>query len=164
MTGLSLTRPSHWVRLAVVLAAFFVALVGLAGESSRSERDFESEHAHSSFADSASDEESPLVSALNAETRLREGSQIVQQLGVFHDTGDRIIFQPRGAKIEFPTLENLALERIARVLDESHTPRLWSVSGNLTEFKGGNYLFVTRAVLKAKVGPQPEAFARTRGE
>jgi hypothetical protein len=146
MTGLSLTRPSHWLRVIVVLAAFFLALVGLAGDVSQSERDVAPEQANDRLTDPLPSEASPL----NAATRLREGAQIVQQLGAFHDTGDRIIFQPRGAKLEFPALENLALERIARVLDETRTPRLWSVSGNITEFKGSNYLFVTRAVLKAK--------------
>ena len=81
--------------------------------------------------------------------RLREGSRLVEVPGEFHDTGDRIIFQPSEMSTSFQTLENLALERISRALD-TPTPRLWSVTGTVTEFRNANYLFVTRAVLKAK--------------
>jgi hypothetical protein len=81
--------------------------------------------------------------------RLREGARITETLGEFRDTGERIEFHPRDMNVSFQTLENLALERIARVL-ESNPKRLWSVSGDVTEYNRSNYLLVTRAILKAK--------------
>ena len=85
--------------------------------------------------------------------RLREGSQIKNMIGRFRNTGDRYTFKPSEvegqAKVkEFVVLENLALERIARLVSSSDK-REWSVSGAITEFRGGNYLLVERAVLKA---------------
>jgi hypothetical protein len=41
-------------------------------------------------------------------------------------------------------------------LDEGRSPRQWIVSGVITEFKGSNYLLVTKAVLReaeAVAGP-----------
>jgi hypothetical protein len=70
--------------------------------------------------------------------------------GEFQSTGDRILFQPRDRKSGLLVLENLALERVARALEEIREPGLWSVSGTVTEFRGANYLLITRAVLKAK--------------
>jgi hypothetical protein len=46
-------------------------------------------------------------------------------------------------------LENLALERIGRALDESRGTRLWVVSGLITEYRGANYLLVSKAVMQA---------------
>lgn len=82
--------------------------------------------------------------------RLREGSVIENVMGEFHDTGDRIIFQTADRKSSFPTLENLALERIARTLEQSAGSAVWSVTGTVTEFRGVNYLLVKQAVMKAK--------------
>ena len=150
MHSLSLSKPSHWIRLVVVVAAFFMALVGLANDAKDSGQEKSVPSTQSRSEESATDEDSAFTSIFNGETRLREGSQIENELGLFHDTGDRIIFQPRDTDLEFQALENLALERVSRVLDETPTPRLWSVSGMVTEFKGGNYLLVKRAVLKSK--------------
>jgi hypothetical protein len=53
---------------------------------------------------------------------------------------------------EFPALENLALERVARIVSESPDQLQWSVSGMVTEYRGQNYLLITTALLKAE-GP-----------
>ena len=84
-----------------------------------------------------------------AEMRLREGSSLSDEVGEFLNTGDRLVFQPRDRQSSLVVLENLALERISSVLEESEATRLWSVSGTVTEFRGTNYLLVTRAFLKA---------------
>jgi hypothetical protein len=82
--------------------------------------------------------------------RLREGSQLVDQLGEFRDSGDRVVFQSLDKTLSLQVLENLALERVSRVLDELRSTRIFSVTGTVTEFRGVNYLLVTHAVLKAK--------------
>jgi hypothetical protein len=82
--------------------------------------------------------------------QLREGTKIDKQRGQFRVTGDRITFYPSGAEHSFRALENLALERVARVLGETQSQRVWSVSGVVTEYQGVNFLLVTRAVLQSR--------------
>jgi hypothetical protein len=84
---------------------------------------------------------------------LREGERISNQIGEFRIAGEVLTFHPReGAPVR--VLENLALERIAKVLSETRSRREWIVSGMVTEFRGANFLLVSRAVLKAR--PQKE--------
>lgn len=87
-----------------------------------------------------------------AMSRLREGSKIADQLGEFQKTADRYSFYLKDGKGVVRVLENLALERVARSLEDDPSPRLWSVSGVLTEYRGENFLLVTRAILKSKSG------------
>jgi hypothetical protein len=49
-------------------------------------------------------------------------------------------------------LENLQLERILRTLAESRAQRQCIVSGVITEFRGANYLLVTKAVIPLQDG------------
>jgi hypothetical protein len=82
--------------------------------------------------------------------RLREGTRLVDVVGTFQPVGaDGITFSPQGSKESYRVLENLALERIARALDESRGVRLWVVSGLITEYRGSNYLLVSKAVMQA---------------
>ncbi|MCL6508160.1 MAG: hypothetical protein K6T59_14180 [Bryobacteraceae bacterium] len=82
--------------------------------------------------------------------RLREGTRLVDVVGTFQPVGaDGISFSPRGSKESYRVLENLALERIARALDESRGTRLWVVSGLITEYRGANYLLISKAVMQA---------------
>lgn len=80
---------------------------------------------------------------------LREGTEIVDAVGQFRVTGDRVAFFTADGKGRFLVLENLNLQRIVRVLADSPIPLDWRVSGALTEYRGTNYLFVRSAVLKA---------------
>ncbi len=81
-------------------------------------------------------------------TRLREGTRLNDVSGQFDFAGDRIAFFPSDSKDSYRVLENLALERVSRILGESRQKPEWSVSGVVTEFRGVNYLLVTRAVIK----------------
>ena len=83
------------------------------------------------------------------ERRLREGTEIKEQLGYFRPVGGRVTFFTADGKDRLVGLENLALERIAQQIDEELTPLQWSVDGRITEFRGANYLIVDRAVLAA---------------
>ena len=78
--------------------------------------------------------------------RLRENTRLVDVVGTFQAIGgDSVAFQPAGGKDSLRVLENLALERISRSLDENRTSK-WIVSGLVTEYRGSNYLLVTKAV------------------
>ena len=85
----------------------------------------------------------------DGQRRLREGMKLVNRVGELREAGGRIAFYPDGGTHSLQLLENLALERVSRDLDQ--TNRKWSVTGIVTEFRGGNYLLLHRAVLKARV-------------
>jgi hypothetical protein len=89
-------------------------------------------------------------SAAADENRLREGANIHDRIGRFEFTGDRITFYPDDSGEPLRALENLSLERIARVLEETRGQREWSVSGTVTEYQGSNFILITRAVVRAK--------------
>jgi hypothetical protein len=98
--------------------------------------------------------------------RLREGSKLVDQIGEFQKSGERINFFSKDGHGVLRVLENLALERVGRVLDDNPATRDWSVSGVVTEFRGENYLLLTRAVLKARTdsGNAPRTGQRIQKE
>ena len=83
---------------------------------------------------------------------LREGSVLKDVVGVFRVTGDRVAFYPSEGSHSYRALENLALERVAKMLKETLRDREWIVSGTVTEYRGANYLLVTRSVLKNAEG------------
>jgi hypothetical protein len=85
--------------------------------------------------------------------RLREGTRLTDMIGTFQSIGnDSVSFSPGGNKDSFRVLENLALQRIGQVLDENRGPRQWIVSGLITEYRGSNYLLVTKAVIQLQEG------------
>ena len=84
--------------------------------------------------------------------RRREGD-LFQGPGRFESTGDRITFYSEQDDEVFRVLENLALERIARILEDPSglgASRKWGVTGVVTEYQGSNYLLIERAILKAR--------------
>jgi hypothetical protein len=82
--------------------------------------------------------------------RLREGTQLTDMLGQFRLTGDRASFVPADGSGKFLALENLTLDRVTQTISEDPNPLEWVVSGTITEYKGGNYLLISRAILKNK--------------
>jgi hypothetical protein len=78
--------------------------------------------------------------------RVREGTRLIEQQGAFTTAGDRFQFVAQD-QTRFVVLENLALQRIAQVLGEPTAAPVWTVTGLVTEFRGANYLLVTRAVM-----------------
>jgi hypothetical protein len=92
--------------------------------------------------------------------RLREGTRLIDVAGRFESNGDRWVFFLADTEESYKVLENLALERIHKVLEEtraSDKPQ-WIVSGTMTEFAGANYLLVSKAVIK----PQAETATSER--
>jgi hypothetical protein len=119
---LLLTIPNHW----------FATAVDPLGSSTRDAR---------SSRNAPSDD---------AEFRIREGIELTNEVGEFQVAGERIRFRPRDRNVKLTVLENTALERVSRVLDETRTPPTWSVSGRITEYHGSNFLLITRAVVKSR--------------
>ena len=85
--------------------------------------------------------------------RQREGTRLMNQQGYFRGSGDGLIFHLRNSEDKYPALENLALERIGKVMSDRHDhpdQLTWNVSGFFTEYRGSNYLFITHAILESK--------------
>jgi hypothetical protein len=81
--------------------------------------------------------------------RMREGVLLTNELGTFSSLGDRISFQLFGQEEPLGVLENLALERVWKMLPDTRD-RQWRVSGTVTEYRGRNYLLLHRAVLRTR--------------
>jgi len=85
--------------------------------------------------------------------RQREGTKLVDITGTFQSIGtDGVTFSPGGSKEAYRLLENLALERIIRTLDDNRGSRQGVASGVLTEFRGANYLLVSKFVFPSQEG------------
>ncbi len=82
--------------------------------------------------------------------RQREGTQLVDMPGYFKITGDRATFFAGDGSAKYDGLENLNLERVAAVTSENPEQLEWLVSGTITEYRGANYLLVSKAVLRNK--------------
>jgi len=93
-----------------------------------------------------------------AKQRLREGTEIIDQPGHFRMTGDRVAFFTADGKGRFVGLENLNLERIARTVADNPDRLQWAVTGTITEYRGANFLFVRRAILKSRVRSRQSGF------
>ncbi|MFO7903742.1 MAG: hypothetical protein R6U98_13850 [Pirellulaceae bacterium] len=82
---------------------------------------------------------------------LREGTRLSDELGTFKMVGNRLSFEMAEQDVSLQVLENLALERIWKTLDDAGG-REWSVSGVVTEYQDRNYLLIHRAILRMRGG------------
>ncbi len=91
---------------------------------------------------------------LQGRTGLREGANLVDQVGYFRTAGDRWVFVIEPAGPSLVALENRNLERIARAV-ASYPRRLrWKVSALVTEFQGNYFILIETAVVKSE-GREP---------
>ena len=81
-------------------------------------------------------------------SRLREGAILTDQPGTFQLVGKRMVFAFDGEARQLGTLENLALDRVVRLVREAAVPQTWLVSGTVTEYQGNNFLLIDRAVIR----------------
>jgi len=91
-----------------------------------------------------------------ASERLREGTKLIDVVGTFQSIGgESVTFTPAGSgtnKESFKVLENLALQRVSQELDGNKGARQWTVSAEITEYKGNNYLLLKRIVVHPQEG------------
>jgi hypothetical protein len=95
------------------------------------------------------------------ENRIREGTELTDVLGYFTVTGSRVTFIAAESGNRFAGLENLNLERISKMISKAPKQMDWEVSGEVTEYRGANYLLVRRAILKSGTG-MPQRGRRQR--
>jgi hypothetical protein len=90
---------------------------------------------------------------LKTSERLREGTRLIDVTGMLVSAGpDNVTFSPDGSRDSYRLLENLQLQRVSQVLDENRDPRKWVISGLITEYRGANYLLLTKAVVQQQDG------------
>jgi hypothetical protein len=90
--------------------------------------------------------------------RIREGTPLEDVMGQFKMLGDRATFYVKDSTAKYNCLENLNLERVTNQLAENPEVHDWTVSGQITEYRGANYLLLSRAILKSKpTGGSPRA-------
>jgi lipopolysaccharide export system protein LptC len=82
--------------------------------------------------------------------RIREGTPLEDVTGQFKMLGDRATFYVKDSNAKYNCLENLNLERVTNQLAENPDAQDWTVSGQITEYRGANYLLLGRAILKSK--------------
>jgi len=91
-----------------------------------------------------------------ASERLREGTRLVEVVGTFQSIGgESVTFTPVGTgtnKDSFRVLENLALQRVSQELEGNKGARQWTVSAEVTEYKGNNYLLLKKIVVRPQDG------------
>ena len=127
-----------WASLVCVL----VLLGGVALAAARAREGGPSGGVNASIGDGSKASEKPA-----AGIQLREGGELADQRGYFKQVRDRLMFFTADGKRQLLGLENLALERVQRVVSDNPTPQDWLVSGTVTEFRGANYLLVRRAII-----------------
>ena len=73
--------------------------------------------------------------------------------GTFQAAGaDSVSFLVNGNKESYRVLQNLALQRVSFALEDNRALRQWIISGTITEFRGQNYLLLTKAVIQLPDG------------
>ncbi len=76
--------------------------------------------------------------------RWREGQTIERLVGTVVRSGNRHLFvAENGTRLTL--LENLSLQRVIGYLADDEAPYQWTVSGQITEFQGSNYLLLQTA-------------------
>jgi hypothetical protein len=145
-------RARAWCCLVLGIAAW---LCGPAtGSAAEAESGPASKNGTAALADTPAERnEAGLDAGDKAKLRRREGGKLTDQRGRIERRGERYVFLAENSTLHYIVLENLMLERVATVLDESAGGQLnWNVSGTITEFRGSNYILLQRAVVKSATG------------
>jgi hypothetical protein len=89
--------------------------------------------------------------------RFREDEELIEMTGQFSMSGSRVTFTAAESRNRFFGLENLILQEVTEKIADNHALQTWIVSGKVTEYRGSNYLILTRAQLKADI---PQAVSK----
>jgi hypothetical protein len=83
-------------------------------------------------------------------SRVREGARLTDRDGVFSERGGRYFFLIDGDTEPYTMLENQTLERVASATSNQDSDQKWTVTGVVTEFNGGKFILLERAVLQPR--------------
>jgi hypothetical protein len=84
---------------------------------------------------------------------LREGTRIESRMVQVRQTGDSLVLETLEDKQVFEALESLALERLQQALRSDSNDKRWLVTGQVTEFKGRNFLLLERVIRAPRTNP-----------
>jgi hypothetical protein len=87
--------------------------------------------------------------------RIREGTPLDDVSGRFKMMGDRAMFYMSDNSAKYSCLENLNLERVTNQIAENPETSEWTISGTITEYRGSNYLLLSRAIMKSRPTTAP---------
>ena len=87
----------------------------------------------------------------------REGTQLRDEPGRFLTSGNRTSFVAADGA-NYIVLENLNLERVAKVVSAGPDVVEWFASGTVTEYQGSNYLLLSHIRRKATTPKTPRGF------
>jgi hypothetical protein len=82
---------------------------------------------------------------------IREGGEIVSQIGYFQPAGSRLTFVSADSKSRFVALENQNLERVAQAVAQNGQLQ-WIISGTLSQYRGENFILLSRVELEPAHG------------
>jgi hypothetical protein len=119
-----INSPAFWV----IMTALVVAISANLGKE------------NGPFSESTSFAEEKVASS--KPTIMREGTSMPETVGVFRVVSDRIQFVERDGHRAFRCLENLMLQRVQQVIADESNETAWIVTGQVTEFKGENFLLI----------------------
>jgi len=152
------SRRNLVLRVGMQLAALAMAVVVFASFALAQNRDDTGPPAHTRLGtrpniEPLSPGSPPSAGHLKSSERLREGTRLIDVTGALVSAGpDNVTFSPDGSRDSYRLLENLQLQRVSQVLDENRDPRKWVISGLITEYRGANYLLLTKAVVQQQDG------------
>lgn len=84
---------------------------------------------------------------------LREGTRVESRMVQVRLSGESLVLETLEDKQSFEALESLALERLQQALRSDSNDKRWLVTGQVTEFKGRNYLLLERVIRAPRTGP-----------
>ncbi|MDR3110796.1 MAG: hypothetical protein LBU65_14095 [Planctomycetaceae bacterium] len=80
--------------------------------------------------------------------RIREGTELNGEKVFFRQNGTRtVLYFVNNNQRRYACLENLTLERVLKSIETKPEHKFWKVNGKFTEFRGENYILLTRAVV-----------------
>lgn len=145
------SRGTRWLAGGLLLLGSFCLLIASATEPAGSVANVPD---NTTAKNDSLSNSTPANAGTRSSERLREGTRLVDVPGVFQSVGaESVLFTPKeGSKESLRVLQNLALDRIASSLEGSRGQRQGTVSGIITEYRGANYLLVTKVVFPAQDG------------
>ena len=103
--------------------------------------------------DGRNDDKPAPVTALRAPDKLmREGARLESRVMIVRSSGDSLTLEAEDDKQAFEALENLALERILQSVRADSNDKRWLVTGQVTEYRGRNFLMLERVTRAPKLG------------
>lgn len=92
----------------------------------------------------------------NEKSKLREGARLIDKQGAFSERGGRHFFAADGESEPYTMLENQTLERVSSASTTSEDGQKWVITALVTEFNGGKFLLLERAVLRPTHSGKPK--------